>query len=160
MNEKNFDYLKDQVKYTGFGDTLENDLKGKLQMGSPEFQICHNAKFGNDTFTATLYFKKSDQSDMYFFNKYDLTLKPESSPDIMKQTFYINKSNNITLREAYNLMGSRAVNKNLTNKDGQVYNAWIQMDFKETDKNGNYQLMHYHSNYGFDLEKELVKHPF
>jgi hypothetical protein len=33
------------------------------------------------------------------------------------------------------------------------------MDFKETDKNGNYHLKHFHSNYGFDLEKELVKHP-
>jgi hypothetical protein len=39
MNEKNFDYLKDQVKYTGFGDSLENDLKGKLQMGAPEFSF-------------------------------------------------------------------------------------------------------------------------
>jgi hypothetical protein len=159
MNEKNFDYLKDQVKYTGFGDTLENDLKGKLQMGAPEFQIYHNAKFGNDTATATLHFKKSDQSDLYFFNKYDLTLNQESRPGMMKQTFYINKGNNITLKEAYNLMSGRAVNKDLTNKDGQVYNAWIQMDFKESDKNGNYQLKHYHSNYGFDLERELVKHP-
>lgn len=159
MNEKNFDYLKDQVKYTGFGDALENDLKAKLQKGSPEFQIYHSTKFGNDTATATLHFKKSDQSDMYFFNKYDLTLKQESSPDIMKQTFYINKSNNITLKEAYNLMSGRAINKDLTNKEGQVYNAWMQMDFKETDKNGNYQLKHHHSNYGFDLGKELAKHP-
>ena len=30
MNEKNFDYLKDQIKFTGFGDALENDLKVKL----------------------------------------------------------------------------------------------------------------------------------
>ena len=47
----------------------------------------------------------------------------------------------------------------LTNKEGQVYNAWILMDFKETDRNGNYSLKHYHQNYGFDLEKELAKHP-
>ena len=33
------------------------------------------------------------------------------------------------------------------------------MDFKETDKNGNYQLKHYHQNYGFDLANELAKHP-
>jgi hypothetical protein len=78
---------------------------------------------------------------------------------MVKQTFYINKGSSITLKEAYNLMGGRAINKDLTNKDGQVYNAWIQMDFKETDKNGNYHLKHFHSNYGFDLEKELVKHP-
>jgi hypothetical protein len=35
----------------------------------------------------------------------------------------------------------------------------MQMDFKETDKNGNYQLKYFHTNYGFDLEKELAKHP-
>ncbi len=35
----------------------------------------------------------------------------------------------------------------------------MQMDFKETDKNGNYQLKHFHTNYGFDLVKELAKHP-
>ncbi len=96
---------------------------------------------------------------MYFFNKYNLTLKQENSPDLMEQTFYINRGNNITLKEAFNLVSGRSINKDLTNKEGQVYNAWMQMDFKETEKNGNYQLKHFHTNYGFDLEKELAKHP-
>jgi len=159
MNEKNFDYLKDQVKYTGFGDALEDKLKVNLQKGVPEFQIYHNTKFGNDAATATLHFKKSDQSDMYFFNKYDLTLKQENSSDMVKQSFYINKGNNITLKEAYNLMSGRAIKKDLTNIGGQAYNAWMQMDFKETNKAGNYQLKYYHQNYGFDLQKELSKLP-
>lgn len=159
MNEKNFEYLKDQVKYTGFGDTLENDLKEKLQQGSREFQLCYDTKFGNDIVVAALNFKKSEQSDMYFFNSYNLVLKKDNSRDLMKQTFYINKGNNITLKEAYNLMDGRAINKDLTNKEGQVYNTWMQMDMKETDKNGNYQMKQYHSNYGYDLEKELAKHP-
>ena len=159
MNHKNFEYLRDQVKFTGFGEGLENELREKMQKQSPEFQLYHNVKFGNDVATATLHFKKSELSDMYFFNKYDVTLKQENNPDMMKQTFYINKGSSITLKEAYNLMSGRAINKDLTNKEGQVYNAWVQMDFKETDKNGNYQLKHYHQNYGFDLEKELAKHP-
>lgn len=54
MNAKNFDYLKDQVKFTGFGDALENELKGKMQKQSPEFQILHNAQFGNDSTVANL----------------------------------------------------------------------------------------------------------
>jgi hypothetical protein len=159
MNEKNFDYLKDQVKFTGFGDALENELKEKMQKQAPEFQIYHNTKFGNDVATATLYFKKSDQTDMYFFNKYDVTLKQESLPDMMKQTFYINKGNNVTMKEAYNLMSGRAVNKDLTTKEGQVYNAWVQMNFNEIDRNGNFQLKQFHQNYGYDLEKELAKLP-
>ncbi|MBK0668178.1 hypothetical protein GZZ95_27560, partial [Klebsiella pneumoniae] len=31
MNQKNFEYLCDQVKFTGFGEGLENELKEKMQ---------------------------------------------------------------------------------------------------------------------------------
>ena len=159
MNQKNFDYLKDQVKFTGFGDTLENELKEKMQKQTAEFHISHSAKFGNDTADATLHFKKSEQSDMYFFNKYDLRLKQEQGPGVNEQTFYINKGNNITLKEAFNLMSGRAVNKDLTNKEGQIYNAWMQMDFKDSNASGDYKIKHYHQNYGYDLEKVLSHHP-
>ncbi len=56
-------------------------------------------------------------------------------------------------------MNGRSVNKDLTNKEGQVYNAWMQMDFKQTDNNGNYKLKQFHQNYGYDLESALEKHP-
>lgn len=159
MNQKNFEYLRDQVKFTGFGEGLENELKEKMQKQSPEFQITHNTKFGNDDLTASLHFKKSDQTDMYFFNRYQVSLMPEQSKDKMEQTFYINKEGSITLKEAYNLMNARSVNKDLTNKEGQVYNAWMQMDFKQTDNNGNYKLKQFHQNYGYDLVSALEKHP-
>ncbi len=77
----------------------------------------------------------------------------------MHQTFYINKTGSITLKEAYNLLSGRAVNKDMTNKEGQFYNAWLQMDFAQTDKSGNFTIRQFHQNYGFDLEKELSKHP-
>jgi len=159
MNQKNFDYLKDQVKFTGFGEGLENELKENLQKQTLEFQITYKAKFGNDDVVAALHFKKSDQTDMYFFNRYQLNLKPEHSSETMNQTFYINKGNNVTLKEAFNLMNGRAVNKDLTNKEGEVYNAWMQMDFKQTDNNGNYKVKQFHQNYGYDLDSALAKHP-
>jgi len=81
----------------------------------------------------------------------------ESEP--VSQTFYINKSNNVTMKEAYNLMSGRAVNKDLTNKEGQLYNAWIQMNFGETTPNGNYKFKRFHQNYGYDLEKALAQYP-
>ncbi len=159
MNQKNFEYLRDQVKYTGFGEGLENDLKQKIEEGKPEFKLQHQTQYGNDSVTATLNFSQSKQSDMYFFNSYQVSLQKENSPATMEQTFYINKAGNVTLKEAYNLMEGRSVNKNLTNKEGQVYNAWIQMDFKQSDNNGNFELKHYHQNYGYDLEAVLSKHP-
>lgn len=159
MNQKNFEYLRDQVKYTGFGEGLENNLKQKIEDGKPEFKLQHQTQYGNDSITATLSFSQSKQSDMYFFNSYQVSLQKENSPDVMEQTFYINKGNNITLKEAYNLMEGRSVNKDLTNKEGQVYNAWIQMDFKQSDDNGNFKMKHYHQNYGYDLEAVLSNHP-
>lgn len=159
MNQKNFEYLRDQVKFTGFGEGLENELKEKLQKQTPEFQITHNAKFGNEDLVAQLHFKKSDQTDMYFFNRYQVSLQPEQSKEKLEQTFYINKEGSVTLKEAYNLMNGRSVNKDLSNKEGQVYNAWVQMDFKQADTNGNYKLKQFHQNYGYDLNSALDKHP-
>lgn len=96
---------------------------------------------------------------MYFFNSYKVDLQKDNSKESLEQTFYINKGSNITMKEAYNLMEGRAVNKELTNKEGQLYNAWVQMDFKEIDSNSNFKLNQYHQNYGYDLEGTLAKLP-
>ena len=159
MNEKNFEYLSDQVKYTGFGEGLAGDLREKLQEQSSGFTLTYNAQYGQDTAVATLNFRKSDQSDMYFFNSYKVSLQKADGKDALEQTFYINKGNNITMKEAYNLMEGRTVNKDLTTKEGEVYNAWVQLDFKETDAAGNFKLNHFHQNYGYDLEAAVSKHP-
>ena len=160
MNQKNLEYLKDQIKYTGFGEGLEEVLKQKIAKGQPEFKIPHQAQFGNDKVDSTLHFSKSQKTDMYFFNSYKVGIQKENNTDeAMKQTFFINKGNNITLKEAYNLMEGRSVNKDLTNKEGQLYNAWLKMDFKQSDDNGNFKIQQYHQNYGYDLEATLAKHP-
>lgn len=158
MNEKNVEYLKDQLKYTGFGDAMENALVENIKKESPEFKLAHETKYGTDTVLTSLNFKKSDQSDMYFFNSYDMNIQKEGKPVEFSQTFYINRDNNITAKEAYNLMEGRAVNKDLKNKEGEVYNSWLKFDFKEADEKGNFKLNHYHQNYGYDLEASLAKH--
>lgn len=159
MNEKNFEYLRDQLKYTGFGDALESELKEKMQKEEPNFTLTHNTQYGNDTAAATLNFNKSKESDLYFFNSYKVELQKENSKEALEQTFYINKGSNITMKEAYNLMEGRSVNKDLTNKEGEIYNSWVQIDFKQSETNGNFKLNHYHQNYGYDLEAALSKHP-
>jgi len=159
MNQKNFEYLRDQIKFTGFGEGLEDKLKTAIEKGTQEFKLHHYTRHGNDTVNSELNFSKSKQSDLYFFNSYQVSLQKGGASEKMEQHFYINKGNSITLKEAYNLMSGRAVNKDLTNKEGQVFNAWIEMDFKQSSENGNFKLKHYHENYGFDLEASLAKHP-
>ena len=100
MNEKNYDYLSNQLKYSGFGDELNEKLKEKINLGQPEFQLFHSKNFGKDETVATLLFKKPENSDMYFFNRYSLMLKSPKMEVPVKQTFYINnKEDNITLKE-------------------------------------------------------------
>lgn len=160
MEDKNFEYLSKQVKFSGFGEDHQTELKEKMQKQMPEFTIFHQADFGKDSTVAALQFKKSSEHDMYFFNSYNLSLKNGQHPDPLKQTFYIsNKQDNITLKEAYNLMSGRAVHKELTPKEGEKYKAWMQLDFKEMDKNGNYKMKQFHQNYGYDLAATLAKHP-
>ncbi|MEO9020971.1 MAG: hypothetical protein ABI237_14760 [Ginsengibacter sp.] len=160
MNEKNYDYLSNQLKFTGFGEELQGQLKEKMQTQEPQFTLNSQKDYGRDQTVATLHFKKSDESDMYFFNRYSLMLKNDQHTDPVKQTFFIsNKENNITLKEAYNLMANRSVHKELSNKEGEKYNAWLQMDFKESDANGNYKMKQFHQNYGYDLKAALNKYP-
>jgi hypothetical protein len=96
----------------------------------------------------TLYFRKSDKSDMYFFNKYEAELKNEEKGLKRSQTFYITKGSGITSKEAFNLLEGRSVNKDFFNQDGEKYNAWVQLNFESKDKYGNY-----------DLEKTLENYP-
>jgi hypothetical protein len=160
MNEKNVDFLKDQMKYLGFGESMGDQLTAAVKEGKPEFTIRFQGEFNQQPFEANLHFKKSNQSDMYFFNKYEARLPHEQDPSQDRQsTFHLNKGTGITAKEAFNLLNGRAVNKDLVNKEGQQYNAWVQLDLKNKDAIGQYPVNFYHERYGFDLEKALSSHP-
>jgi len=160
MQENNYEYLLTQLKYTGFKDSLNDDLKKQMQNGVAEFSLQYQTQFGQDTAKAALQFRKSKESDMYFFNNYQLEVACGNNTAPVKQTFYIsNKEDNVTLKEAFNLLEGRAVHKELTPKEGEKYNAWVQLDFKQTDDKGNYHRKTFHQNYGYDLAETLAKLP-
>lgn len=157
MNEKNVDYLKDQIKYTGFGENLTEQLLEKIEQKLETFTLQYQTKYGQNTMEVELYFSKSMTQNMYFFNAYVVNLKGAAGE--MVQTFYINKGNNITLKEAYNLMSGRAVYKKFLNRDGEHYTCWVQLDPFSTTPNGNYKLAYYYENYGYKLETTIAKYP-
>ena len=160
MIEKNYDFLSNQLRLTGFGEDLKNQLKELMTKNEPQFTMALTKNYGNDETAVTLHFKRPEDSEMYFFNRYSMMLKNNQHPDAIKQTFYINpEGGNITMKEAYNLMCGRAVHKELTTKEGEKYNAWLQLDFKETDKHGNFVTKQFHQNYGYNLNAVLEKHP-
>ena len=157
MNEQNFEYLKDNIKYMGFGEKLFSELENNLKTGAPQFQLHYAAEVNRKPFEATLNFRKSDNSDLYFFNSYYASLK-RNNGEVKDQAFYLHKGKGVTAKEAYNLLEGRAVYKELTNKEGQAYNAWIQLGFGKKDHNNNHEVKQYHENYSYDLKGTLSKY--
>lgn len=156
MNEKNVAYLKENLKYLGFGDSLFPELQKNIEQGFPQFVLKQHTEFGKKALEAHLYFKRPEKGELYFFNSYDAKLKSEVGK--VEQTFFVNKGSGITLKEAFNLLEGRAVHKELSNSEGQKYTAWLQLNFGVKDTNNNFKIKQYHQNYGYDLEKALAQY--
>jgi hypothetical protein len=156
MNNENLQYLSDNIKYMGFGENHKADLEKSMVEGKTEFQLVHRAEINKKPFEATMNFRKSDTSDMYFFNNYHASLE-KSNGEKAEQTFYLNKGKGVTGKEAFNLLDGRAVHKDLVTKEGQPYKAWIQLDPSSKDKNNNFEVKQFHENYGFDLKTAVEK---
>jgi hypothetical protein len=157
MNEKNLEYLKDNIKYMGFGETLSAALENQLKEGQPEFQLTYATEIHKKPFEAQLNFKRSENSEMYFFNSYQATLQRANGEKAV-QKFYLHNGKGITAKEAYNLLEGRAVYKELSNKAGASYKAWLQLDFDKKDKHNNQEVKQFHENYGYDLKAALSKY--
>lgn len=69
----------------------------------------------------------------------------------------MNNGKGVTAKEAFNLLEGRSVHKELTNKEGEPYKAWIQLDFANKDKHNNHEIKQYHENYGYDLKAAVEK---
>ncbi len=164
MNQKNLEYLKDSLKYLGFGEKLNKNLEEQINQQPANFQLSTAGEFKKgdieDKVGYVIDFKKSEQNDMYFLNRYQATLKHDDPKQEKSQTFYITKSSGITAKEAYNLLSGRSVFKKLENKAGEEYKAWVRLDFQEPkDKNNNFKVRPFNENYGFELEKVLANYP-
>jgi hypothetical protein len=159
MNTQNLEFLQSNLKYFGFGDQLNGALEKNIKDQKNEFQLKIEIPHYSNKMDYTLHFKKSDTTDMYFFNRYDAALQ-NGKPELDKiQSFYVNKGNGVTAKEAFNLLEGRSVHKDLLSKDGQKYSAWLKIDFDNSDEKGNFKLKQFSEQYGYDLEKTLANYP-
>src|SRR5690606_18504019 len=101
---------------------LNSLLEKNIAEGKEKFDIAISAQFDNkhslkdeeypkDTINYELHFSKSKKSDNYFLNNYAATLEKGGADEAIRQTFYLNKGNDITAKEAYNLLSGRSVSK-------------------------------------------------
>ncbi|WP_121813021.1 hypothetical protein [Mucilaginibacter kameinonensis] len=120
LNEQNFEYLKKSLKYLGFGENLNYALEVRLKGGSDKFTLGASAAFATatakDMVNYELRFSKSKTTDNYFLNDYKATLEKGNAngttQEPISRVFVLNKGNDITAKEAYNLLSGRSIQKN------------------------------------------------
>lgn len=153
MNDQNLSYLQKQLLNLGFGEKVNDELEKSIKSGKKEFTLTTEQEYNKQSVDYTLHYKAGDQNDMYFFNKYDASLRDKE----MQQTFYLNKGSGITAKEAYNLMEGRAVHKQLENLEGEKYNAWIIIDKENKTENGNFKLRPFTDGWNYRPERAIDK---
>ena len=94
MNEQNLEYLKNNIKYLGFSDSVFPELMKNIENRFPEFTLTHVKDYGNEKLEAKLHFSKSQTSDMYFANNYLATLT-KSNQEKVSQMIYLEKGNGL-----------------------------------------------------------------
>ncbi len=155
------EYLQNQMKYLGFGESkeLHNDLKKGLDNNEKEFSIrtTSDKTLPNNKVEFQLNFNKTDKGGV-FFNSYDATLTNEKGENFSHR-FKIKKEDNITAKESINLLEGRAVKTNLVNfKTNEKEPVFIKLKLNE-EKNGygNYKLDVYNQKNGVDTSKIIEK---
>jgi len=154
-------YLKDQMKYLGFGEEekLHKDLEKGINSKKQEFEI----KTSSDkTLPANkvdfiLKFNKSESGGV-FLNSYNAKLTNDNSEEI-SHNFPVSRDNSFTAKEAVNLLEGRSVKIEFLNpKSQQVEPAFVQFNFNEpkTEK-GNYYFQNFYKNYGVNTAKIVDK---
>ena len=155
------DYLKNQMKYLGFGESeqLHKDLEKGINSKKQEFEIktTSDKTLPGNKAEFALKFNKSENGGV-FLNSYDAKLTKENGEEIT-QNFRVNRENSFTAKEAINLMEGRSVKIEFHNpKSDQQETAFVQFNFDEpkTEK-GNYMFQNFYQNYGVDTEKIVEK---
>lgn len=151
MNDQNLGYLQKQLLNLGFGEKMNEELEKKIQAKAPEFILGTTQEYNKQHVDYVLHYKAGEKGEMYFFNRYDAALQGKE----MAQTFYINKGSGITAKEAYNLMEGRAIHKELENKEGEKYKAWIVLDRETQTDNGNFKLKTFSEGWNYHPERGI-----
>lgn len=162
--QKDFDqvqYLKDQLKYLGFGESeqLHKDLEKGIRSSKTQFELktSSDKTLPENKVGFLLRFNKTDSGGV-FFNSYHAILDNEKNETI-HQKFQVNKEHTFTAKEAVNLLEGRSVKIEFKNpKTEQMEPAFVQLNFDEpkTD-NGNYYFKNFYKNYGVDTAKIVEK---
>lgn len=155
--DKNLEFVKDQIKFIGFGESDELNNKLKEFMKSDKTQLVvsiqsDKASFQNKV-SYDLNFNKGKEQGTIYFNTYQAKLLNESKNLDLSHTFSV-KQNGITAKQALNLLEGRTVLTKVNNtKNNTVEDAFIKLRLNEPkNERDNFQLKVYNKNYGIDTK--------
>lgn len=148
--KENYQSLIQQVQRAGFPD-LSGSIEAQIKQGAQQFAVPVSYYINsNESLHHQLQFIK-DQSGLYQFDGYGTTLRNDNRPDEnRKHYFSIRKGSVLDITKAYNLLSGRSI---------QHGETWMQLDLNDKDTKGNFRIMEFHRNYGFDLEAALRQLP-
>lgn len=155
------DYLKNQMKYLGFGEEekLHKDLQKGINSKKQQFEIktTSDKTLPGNKADFTLNYNKTEKGGV-FLNSFDAKLTKENGEEIA-HNFYVSRENTFTAKEAINLMEGRSVKIEFHNpKSKQQQTAFVQFNFEQpkTEK-GNYMFQNFYENYGVDTDQIVEK---
>ena len=148
------DYLKNQLKYLGFGESnkLHQDLEKGINSNEKTFKIqtqSDRAIQGNEV-NFTLNFNKSEKGGV-FLNSFNATLKNEIGEE-RTHNFGVN---HFTAKEAVNLLEGRSVKTEFKENEP----VFVKLNFaEEKNEYGNFKFQTYNQQaYGVDTAKIVEK---
>ena len=148
------DYLKNQLKYLGFGESnkLHQDLEKGINSNEKTFKIqtqSDRAMQGNEV-NFTLNFNKSEKGGV-FLNSFNATLKNEIGEE-RTHNFGVN---HFTAKEAVKLLVGRSVKAEFTENEP----VFVKLNFaEEKNEYGNFKFQTYNQQaYGVDTAKIVEK---
>ena len=171
LSEKQFtqlNYLKNQVKYLGMGESekLHKDLENAIL--SPDKDVNVQVEYNNpdklmkgNTISFNLHIGKGEQGGI-FLNSYTANLTMKNGEE-RTQSFKVQKENNITAKEAINLLEGRAVkieHDKVDKETGEISRteSFIKLKLKdEKTEYGNYKYEWYNKGYGVDVDDIMKK---
>lgn len=159
MDEQAKTFNENQLKRVGMGEFFTPELQEKMKQGIANIIMNVSKTYEGDNLGITMHLKKDANSDRYFLDKFDASLQKDGRISTVNQTFYVSQENKYTQKEAYNLLNGRPVFKELTNKEGQPYQAWVKLNTGKLLENGSHEMKQYSSAYPFDLNKTLEQYP-
>ncbi|MDO4881126.1 MAG: hypothetical protein Q3983_07585 [Capnocytophaga sp.] len=168
LSEKQFtqlNYLKNQVKYLGLGESPELHKALENAVISPEKETNVRVNYDNanrlmkgNSINFDLLIKKSDQGNI-FLNSYRANLTTKNGEE-RSQSFRVNKDS-ITAKEAINLLEGRSVkieHDRVDKETGELFRteSFIKLKEEKTEHN-NYIYERYNKEYGVDVEAIMQK---